>query len=210
MKKFVVLMVMVMVLGLVGASVVFAAPYASLNAGTVWVEDSGFSESADGISVNGDISFDTGYGITAALGNTYDSVLRAELEFGYRKSDMDELSGTFSDGETTISGSGSIGGNYTTVSLMANIFYDFMPKSTFSPFIGAGIGYANVNVDIESDTEDDNVFAYQAAAGVAFTLSQQTKLDVQYRYFATSDLDLGGVDFEYASHNAMLGLRFSY
>ena len=206
----VVLFALAMVLGW-GVSAALAAPYASFNAGAVWVEDADFSDSADGLSVDGDISFDTGFGITAAIGNEYDNGLRAEIEFGYRASDMDELSATISDGVDSISGSGSIDGDVTAMSLMANIFFDFMPKATVSPFIGAGIGFANVEGDLDDfGDDDDNVFAYQAAAGIAFSLNQQTKLDVQYRYFATDDPKLGGTDFEYASHNAMLGVRVSF
>ena len=220
----VVLLVLAMVLGEFSYS--FAGPYFSGNIGAGWVEDSNFSESADGISVDGDISFDTGYVLSAAYGfsfydterrsrrsrrNTNNGGVRAEIEISYRMNDMDELDATINDSGTVISGKIGIDGDVTTKALMANVFYDFMTRGTISPFIGGGIGYANVEGDIdEFGDDDDNVFAYQGIAGVAFTLNQQMKLDVQYRYFTTDDPTLGGEDFEYVSHNAMIGVRYNF
>jgi len=195
-KQFVVLLALTMFIGL-GVSAAFAAPYVSGNVGAVWLEDSDFGDEAE-------ISFDTGFGITAAIGNAYENGLRGEVEFGYRTSDMDEFD---SD-----SGSGSIDdGDISTISLMLNGYYDFRPKETISPFIGAGIGYANVEGDIEElGSEDDNVFAYQVAVGVAFAINPQTKIDVQYRYFDTDDGDFDNLEVEYGTHNAMLGVRYSF
>ena len=195
-KQFVVLLALTMFIGL-GVSAAFAAPYVSGNVGAVWLEDSDFGDEAE-------ISFDTGFGITAAIGNAYENGLRGEVEFGYRTSDMDEFD---SD-----SGSGSIDdGDISTISLMVNGYYDFRPKETICPFIGAGIGYANVEGDIEElGSEDDNVFAYQVAVGVAFAINPQTKIDVQYRYFDTDDGDFDNLEVEYGTHNAMLGVRYSF
>jgi len=180
-----------------GVSAAFAAPYVSGNVGAVWLEDSDFGDEAE-------ISFDTGFGITAAIGNAYENGLRGEVEFGYRTSDMDEFDSDF--------GSGSINdGDISTISLMVNGYYDFRPKETICPFIGAGIGYANVEGDIdELGSEDDNVFAYQVAVGVAFAINPQTKIDVQYRYFDTDDGDFDNLEVEYGTHNAMLGVRYSF
>ena len=195
-KQFVVLLALTMFIGL-GVSAAFAAPYVSGNVGAVWVEDSDFGDEAE-------ISFDTGFGITAAIGLAYENGLRGEVEFGYRTSDMDEFKSDF--------GSGSINdGDISTISLMVNGYYDFMPKETICPFIGAGIGYANVEADIdELGSEDDNVFAYQIAVGVAFAINPQTKIDVQYRYFDTDDGDFDNLEVEYGTHNAMLGVRYSF
>jgi opacity protein-like surface antigen len=195
-KQFVVLLALTMFIGL-GVSAAFAAPYVSGNVGAVWLEDTDIEDDFS------DVSFDTGFGITAAIGNAYENGLRGEVEFGYRTSDMDEFDSDF--------GSGSINGDVSTFSLMLNAFYDFMPKETICPFIGAGIGYANVEGDIdELGSEDDDVFAYQVAAGVAFAINPQTKIDVQYRYFDTDDSGFDDLEAEYGTHNAMLGVRYSF
>jgi opacity protein-like surface antigen len=194
-KQFVVLLALTMFIGL-GVSAAFAAPYVSGNVGAVWLEKTDFGDEAE-------ITFDTGFGITAAIGNAFENGLRAEVEFGYRTSDVDDFD---SD-----SGSVSNNGDISTISLMVNGYYDFMPKETICPFIGAGIGYANVEGDIdELGSEDDNVFAYQVAVGVAFAINPQTKIDVQYRYFDTDDGDFDNLEVEYGTHNAMLGVRYSF
>ena len=198
-KQFVVLLALTMFIGL-GVSAAFAAPYISGNVGAVWVED---SDTKDDLGNDAEVSFDPGFGITAAIGNAYENGLRAEVEFGYRTSDVDDFD---SD-----SGSVSNNGDISTISLMLNGYYDFMPKETISPFIGAGMGYANVDGDFgDRDSEDDNVFAYQVAVGVAFAINPQTKIDVQYRYFDTDDGDFDGLEVEYGTHNAMLGVRYSF
>ena len=194
-KQFVVLLALTIFLGL-GVSAAFAAPYVSGNVGAVWLEKTDFGDEAE-------ITFDTGFGITAAIGNAYENGLRGEVEFGYRTSDVDDFD---SD-----SGSVSNNGDISTLSLMLNGYYDFMPKETISPFIGAGIGYANVEGDFdELGSEDDNVFAYQVAVGVAFAINPQMKIDVQYRYFDTDDGDFDDLEVEYGTHNAMLGVRYSF
>ena len=198
-RQFVVLLALTMFIGL-GVSATFAAPYVSGNVGAVWVED---SDTKDDFGDEAEISFDTGFGITAAIGNAYENGLRGEVEFGYRTSDVDDFDSDL--------GSGSNNGDISTISLMVNGYYDFMPKETICPFIGAGIGYANVEGDFdELGSEDDNVLAYQVAVGVAFAINPQTKIDVQYRYFDTDDGDFDNLEVEYGTHNAMLGVRYSF
>lgn len=200
MKKLSVLLCLSMVLGL-GVSNAGAVGYVSGNLGVGWVEDLGLTDGTDDL----DLSFDPGFGITAAFGHAYNNGLRAEVELGYFKSDLDEV---------TLKGFGkaSVDGDGTLMSVMLNAFYDFMPGSTMSPFLGAGIGYANAELDVEGSSEDDNLFAYQASAGVAFKVSERMKCDVQYRYFGTEDPDFGsGVDSDsIAIHNLMVGLRYSF
>lgn len=112
-------------------------------------------------------------------------------------------------------GSGKVDGKVSALSLMANAFYDFIPQSTVCPFIGAGIGYASVKADIDDFGDDSaNTFAYQAAAGVTFALNKRVNVDLQYRYFATTDPKFesafGDIESEYSTHNAMLGLRYTF
>jgi opacity protein-like surface antigen len=97
---------------------------------------------------------------------------------------------------------------------MANMYKDFPLGTGFAPFIGGGIGIANVEADFVgfgiNGKKDDTVFAYQVMGGGAIDLGPQLKLDLQYRYFATADPDFGHVEAEYRSHNFLLGLRFGF
>jgi opacity protein-like surface antigen len=194
------LLVLAMMLGW-GISIACAAPYVSGNLGLVWVEDSDFKTD---FGDRAEISFDTGFGITGAIGNAFDNGFRAEGELGYRTNDMDEFSAPGF-------GSESIDGDISALSLMANGYYDFMPGNTVSPFVGFGIGFANVEADIDfAGSEDDNVLAYQLAAGVAFPVNPNMNVDLQYRLFGTEDPDFDDVEAEYTTHNLMVGLRYSF
>jgi OmpA-OmpF porin, OOP family len=182
-----------------------AAPgmYVSGNIGSAVLNDSTLTE--PGISV--DAEFDTGLGITAALG--YDmGGGRVELEFGYRSNDIDK----FSAGGMSVAG----GGDVTSTSLMLNGYFDFKSQSQWTPFLGAGLGMAKVDVEnvtignIVIGDADDTVFAYQFIAGLGYAVTPNTSIDISYRYFATADLDLEGTDAEYDSHNFMIGARFSF
>ena len=199
MKKCAVLLAITMLLG-VTVSNVCAEMYFSGNVGIGWVDDISMTDGVD----TAELSFDPGYGITAAFGNVYNN-FRAEVEFNYFASDVDEVT-------LVGDGSASVGGDGTVVAVMLNGFYDFVPGQTLSPFIGAGIGYANAEIDILGESEDDDVFAYQLMAGFAFKLTENLTSDVQYRYFGTEDLEYeAGVDVDSVnSHNLMVGLRYSF
>jgi len=221
MKKLSVVL-MALAIALAGSTVAGAAPYVSINVGSVWVEDSDYSDSgtySDGYTFrdSGEFSFDTGFGMTAAFGNAFDSGFRLELEFGYKVNDYDEAEGTYSEYDRqgfqdySEDYSDRLSGDIMTSSFMFNGFYDFTPRSPVSPFIGAGIGFANIESDFDYyGSEDDNVFAYQLAAGVAFALNQNFKVDVQYRFFGTEDPDFYSLETEYTTHNLMVGLRSSF
>ena len=216
MKKLsVVLMVLAIILGVRAAA--DAAPYVSLNMGTVWVNDADYiySEPYAGdpnYRDEGELSFDTGFVLNAAFGYAYDNGFRAELEYGFRANDLDRADGTDYYFGRPYDYSESLSGDVMTNSFMANVFYDFAPRSPVSPFIGGGIGFANIegDIDFQPDIDDDNVFAYQLGAGVAFALNPKMKIDVQYRFFATEDPDFYGLEAEYLTHNLMLGLRTSF
>jgi opacity protein-like surface antigen len=183
-----------------GVSTSFAGTYISGNLGAVIVEDSDF----DAGPLSGEFTFDTGFGFVAALGSSFQNGGRVEAELGYRKNDFDEVK---FDGI----GKADIDGDISALSGMGNAYYDFSTKGSFSPFIGAGLGFANIEVDLDgASSEDDTVFAYQFILGGSFASSETLSVDLQYRYFATDDPEFDGVDAEYSTHNFMIGLRQSF
>ena len=192
--------VLVCLLLFLSSSYAFAAdgPYFSVNIGAAFLTDSDIS----GDGLDGEIKFDTGLAASAAIGTSIDS-FRVEGEISYQKNDIDEVS---IDGF----GSASLDGDSTAFTLLLNGYYDFSNDSAFTPYLTAGIGYSNVEVDVEGSSDDDNVFAYQLGAGVGYAVSEQATIDLKYRYFATEDLDIDGADVEVASHNIYLGIRVNF
>jgi len=198
-KTVVILLAFAVMLGL-GVSNAFALPYLSGNLGLVFVEDADIDDGFD----TGTITFENGAGISVAIGNDSGYGSRVELELAYRANDFDTW---------TIDGAGTfdVPGDVTSLSLMGNGYIDFNSNSTFTPFIGAGIGFSNVEATIEGfGSEDDTVFAYQLALGGSFSTYTNLNFDIQYRYFGTSDPNFAGLEAEYQTHNIMVGLRSTF
>ncbi len=163
----------------------------------------------------------TGFGGYAALGHRFGPV-RAEFEYGRTENDSDRYMVT-SPFMATIDQVGELDINR----FMANAFYDFkFARSRFSPYVGAGVGAASIyNLRIAATAFnptpirliDDNAatFAWQAMAGVAFSVTPRLQLTTQYRWF-----DAGTVDFEdarsenvtadIAGSHIEFGLRFAF
>jgi opacity protein-like surface antigen len=110
-------------------------------------------------------------------------------------------------------------------SLMANAWYDFhdldLPGG-FTPYIGGGVGGAQVKIsgklnNINHFEKNQFVFAWQIGAGASVPVTDDLKLFVDYRYFAADGAKLAiepgfhgshvGADFN--SHNVLVGLRLS-
>ncbi|MBX9633634.1 MAG: OmpA family protein [Magnetospirillum sp.] len=100
-------------------------------------------------------------------------------------------------------------------STMVNGIYQFMPQSSFHPFLGAGIGWAWLDGDFTgaASNNSDNQFAYQGIAGVAYDINSNVALKAQYRYFATLDTDLGPTansSADYRNHSILVGFTYKF
>jgi opacity protein-like surface antigen len=177
-----------------------ARMYFSGNLGVAIVDD---ADAFDGYD-QAVISFDPGFTGTVAFGITSGYGLRSEFEIGYRSNEIEDI---------TVRGyrSEPLNGDFSTTSMMGNILVDFMPGGPQNVFIGGGIGLANAEVDFGYyGTDDDTVLAYQLMAGVSLSTGYNMWMDIQYRYFATEDPEFGYIEAEYATHNAMIGLRMEF
>lgn len=149
-----------------------------------------------------DVNLKTGFGAFGGLGYDF-GYFRAEGEFGYRKNNIDSLSGF----GLTVDASGDA----TVTSGMANLYYDFaMQDPKWSPYIGGGIGYARVSVnDVEVAgvpvlDDDDSALAGQAMVGLAYAISDSVEIFGGYRFFLTDSLKLRDTS---SSENDVKGLR---
>jgi len=153
-------------------------PYVSLGAGAQWLNDA--KTTAPPLSTK--YRFNTGGMGVGALGYGLGNGFRVEGEVGYRESGVDNAS------------TGSASGTAKALDFMANGLYDFNMGWPVVPYLGVGAGMAKVTFDsmtIPGSTttinDTDYTFAYQGLAGVAYAINQNLKLDVGYRYFATTD-----------------------
>ncbi|MEE4659709.1 MAG: outer membrane beta-barrel protein [Halieaceae bacterium] len=197
-----------------------------------------------GESVNWDTELDSGYGIGLVFGMKFDlfsQSWRAELEYSYTTNDVDShsnvtaagigldpidagilLTGNTEDlGVTTGDLVNNGQGEVETNSLFVNAYYDFKTSTNWTPFIGVGIGYSNVDVDYSPSNvgiidEDDDVFAWQVMGGVSYAFNEQFELTGSVRYRETDEADLNSdllpasFDIETESLIVDLGIRYNF
>jgi OOP family OmpA-OmpF porin len=164
------------------------------------IDSSSFSLSAE---------FDRGITGALGVGYAYGNGLRSEIEFAFRKNDVDNVSAATASGDLS------------TAAVMGNLFYDFDFDSNVRPFIGIGAGLARVNVNnvtpVNGTTvhDDDVSLAAQATAGIAIAINSQMDFTVAYRYFMVPNIGIKntvgtGIDSEFATHELLFGIRFSF
>lgn len=180
-------------------------------------------EHVDGKNTNWD--FDLGFGADGALGYDFGS-FRADAEFTYLTAksvfDVDKTSRR-KDNATADD-------TLTVLAATANAWYDLDTGTAWSPYIGIGVGAANVQVKLATGEETTDVyfegsgwgFAYQAGVGVAVEVLTGFSLVGGYQFFGTlqtkvthSDADTkpadaGTVSPTLMAHGVHLGMRFLF
>lgn len=174
-------------------------PYAGFSGG------GNFPREQDLGNSQGTVDFEEGPLGLFGVGYGFASGLRPELEFGIRDNDAD------APGES----SGEV------ESMMGNLWFD-LPAPGFAPrlrpFIGAGAGTAEVDFNGIVDTLGathggrESVTAYQAGAGVGYSVTPRLTLSAAYRYLETEPerFTPGSDRSRYRSDAALLGLHLGF
>lgn len=155
------------------------------------------------------VSYETGYDLGAAIGYR-SGPWRIEAQYTYMRSSLDKVAAFGGTPPAGFAG-GAVSGRSVVHSVMGDLFYDFNTISDFfSPFIGAGLGYARVNgragtAPIAINLHD-NVFAYQGMGGVSYNVDNSFTVDVFYRYFATAKPNFYTKRFQ--NHIVNLGITY--
>lgn len=166
---------------------------------------------------NHKIDFDPGIYIGGTGGYDF-GMLRLEGELSYRNADMDRL--TSSTGTIYR----SVDRNLGMLTGMFNAYFDLENPSPVTPYWGAGIGVVAMNLDEDfNDNNGDPIFyedtestyAFQAAAGLEFSITPRFSMDLGYRYFKTGTATFDKfADLEnrikVESHNVALGFRAKF
>ncbi len=187
--------------------------YMAANAGLALLNDADITDSTVPF-IHLSTESEAGMAFALATGYTFGNV-RVEGEVTYQKNDLDSLSLSVIGVDL---GSASISGDTSSTAFLINGYYDFKNTTSFTPFIGGGLGMANVdlgaitldNYGPLTTSIDDNVFAYQLTFGVNYAFNSTVSLDLKYRYFATEDLEVGSTKIEYSSHNIYAGVKIDF
>ena len=178
--------------------------YLKLNAGLGMVMDTDVDNT--GFTNNSDImTFDNGFVGSFAAGYEFSIPMRLELEVVRHKNDI-----TLSYYDTSYANNND--GDLKSHSYMVNAFYDVDTGSPWTPYLGFGMGWAQIDVSTPGfyNPDTDDVFAYQFMGGVAYAFNERWSVDAQYRFMGNDEANIGNADFDVNSNNLMLGVRFSF
>lgn len=186
-----------------------AGPYVGGEAGAVFLEKAKFTEAG---AADVDLKTKTGFGLGLVGGFDF-GTYRLEGEFVYRRNNNKEVT---SGGFTS-----NVGGDFSSMALMFNGYYDFkMVSPIVYPYLGGGLGVARdslkaTEAGVTGIDDSKIVFAYQLATGVAYNVTKEVTLDLGYKYFATAKPEFevtggGKVKGEYMSHNIFLTARYNF
>lgn len=118
-----------------------------------------------------------------------------------------------------VSGSHSVGnGGMSTYGILLSGCYDFKNTSKVTPYLGAGVGVASITAGGTSSVYavgngtaafttqgiSATVFAYQAKAGIAYSVNPATNVFLQYRYLGSSNFNYGGATLTAGGRNFVI------
>ena len=215
-----------------GVRVALAAAVAAVAAGAADAQDGSGAASDDGLYIgiglgagiassidleggaNADVETAPGPVGAVTFGYRTATGLRPELETSFRRSDIDD-----------ITGSNSASGAVSAISVMGNLNFDFSLSDVdpdIRPFVGVGAGLSAVTLDGASPVGgtriDDTglVPQIQGIAGVGYGLTDSLEGFVDYRYTVSAGeaefrTDNGtNADGTISNHTVMLGVRWYF
>jgi len=168
---------------------------------------------------DGDVetSFDAGFLWGISFGYQFKHVrLDAEIDTS-READVDvhRLEGSKEDGST---------GEVQAEAGIGNVLYDFRKGKRVSPYVGAGIGWAELELrGFSTDASDlvsgeDTMFAWQLLGGVGINVGEHWVIDFSLRYYETADGDFNTstaagddeIQIDYSAFSATAGARYVF
>ena len=192
----------VVVLSLVAVATVFSAASGATAQNAYFGVQAGFNFTHDGEFDNTglDATFHRGYAYGAMFGYYLNKSFRLEGELTYRGNSIDDVGGV------------PVPDKLSSTALMANAYYDFTMAGPWTPYVGGGLGAARVNFQSAADVRDI-VLAYQAILGLAYNVTPNTIVALDYRYFGVDTPTFEAAttfDLEYTNSVFMLGVRVMF
>lgn len=114
--------------------------------------------------------------------------------------------------------SGSFAGSppidVNTWDILAVAYYDFNNETSFTPFLGFGVGLAQRNIDIgfgSGDSKTTNHLALQVGSGIGYAISENIELLAthSFQYSVAAEL-VDDLDVSAYQNRFNVGLRYSF
>lgn len=139
----------------------------------------------------------------------FDVPVRAELEFAVTGATSKDVDAYGVPAEVEVGAK----------TLLANVYWDICEYKGFTPYVGAGIGFAFVNTEASalgySIDDSKTVFAGQVGFGCAYAITDSVAVDLGYRFLMMGNGEVEYMDAKLESkditaHQFMLGLRVTF
>ncbi|MGX1309613.1 opacity protein-like surface antigen [Amorphus suaedae] len=198
--------------------------YVRFDVGGVWSPSPGVSvvNAPAGLGTVDGGTLDAQVSVGGGVGYRFSNWFRSDLTVAYAPGR------DFSADTSGTAGTGAISGSLSSTALLASAYAEFAPESWIRPYVGGGLGLANLSLDsVEqrmptggvtafADNSEWN-FAWSVAAGVTLDLSEAIELDAGYRYVNFgeaktgigsngSSVSIDGID----SHELRFGVRYLF
>lgn len=168
----------------------------------------------------GDIDPKLGLGFAVTVGKEFGPNWRAEIEGAWRKNAIDEFN-TVGGNLYNPTPGGASSGNVQAWSLMANALRDFKVSDRTEMYLGGGFGIARLGYrslttgGLQLIKDYDTSVVGQGILGFNRHLSENTSLDVSYRYLFASRSDVSMPKNRtgspsYRAHSLMATLRYTF
>jgi OOP family OmpA-OmpF porin len=129
-----------------------------------------------------------------------------------------ELEGVWRQNTTYLTNLGTVGSfntntNLNQLSFMVNLLYDFFAGAPITPYIGAGVGVGlidRVGITGAISSLGDTEFAYQGIIGVAWNIDPNLRLNLDGRYYGTTNVQSAYGSWNNNNVTAMLSLTYKF
>jgi len=119
-----------------------------------------------------------------------------------------ELEGVYRSNPTGATVPGLVNSNtINQVGVLANLLYDFAPGAVITPYVGAGAGVGFVD---SSSSLGQTVFAYQGIVGLGWNVDTNFSVNLDGRYYGTSNPSVNGSSYSNNNFSVMLGLELKF
>ena len=188
------------------ASSLFAPSFAEgiyAKAGGGFTNFSDVTASVGGYS--GELEIDSGFSYGVGLGYDFGNDFRAELGFNQANGELDKIAGVAATADVEVS------------TLSVSIFKDFSNDSSFTPYVGVGVGSTNIDMDtitVNSNQyvgADDDATSLSLTLGSSFEIGDTASAFVEGTYTNIEDLNITGVEYsDISTLGANVGVKFAF
>ena len=191
-----------------------AGPYVALTGMYSWPSDIGGNFAGVGFSGTENNEFKQDRGAAALIGYQFQGGMFVEAEHLMQRFDGDTVSGTFNTATTSSGFSADLNDNLKVRADMVNVGYSYPLDNHLNAYGSAGVG----NVNVKSDSDDDQVVGGQLKAGLNYVWDNGIGVRAGYRFLDTGKVTLAssGVTSEdtmhdrVAVHSVETGLEYHF